>query len=342
MKKSIIMIVIAIVIIVIGSVIIVKNNQNKKQIVKPFYLFVATIDESDELYKDKVIQTYDEYNELLEHYQAQSTIDESDFEKYEYLSIIIENNYCNGSIEGIESADINKDTVDVLVNIKSSCGVCAPIKLLYFIRFEKGKLQSDIKTNIKYRQINNVKCDPDTEYKPVIYLYPTVDTDVTVKLGKEENLLVTYPKYEKEWKVRATKQGNLTDENGRNYYALYWEGISYSIKNSDEGFVVKGEDTIEFLEEKLKILGLNERESNEFIMYWLPKLQNNEYNYIRFASMEEINDSMPLIINPKPDTIIRILMISKPLKEKISVKEQKLITPNRKGFTVVEWGGTTK
>ena len=49
---------------------------------------------------------------------------------------------------------------------------------------------------------------------------------------------------------------------------------------------------------------------------------------------------MPLIITPTPDTIIRVLMEYKPINSKIDIKEQKLKTPKRKGFTVVEWGGT--
>ncbi len=49
---------------------------------------------------------------------------------------------------------------------------------------------------------------------------------------------------------------------------------------------------------------------------------------------------MPLEITPKPDTIMRVLMEYKPLNEKISIKKQKLSTPKRRGFTVVEWGGS--
>jgi hypothetical protein len=107
-----------------------------------------------------------------------------------------------------------------------------------------------------------------------------------------------------------------------------------------EGFVIKGEDTIAFLEEKLAMLGLSEREANEFIIYWLPKLEDNKYNFIRFETMEEINDNMPLDITPAPDTIIRVMMEFKGLNNKIDVKEQKIETPQRNGFVVVEWGGT--
>ncbi len=177
--------------------------------------------------------------------------------------------------------------------------------------------------------------------KPIIYLYPTEKTEVTVKLGNEKLLTSTYPKYEDKWMVTAYPNGNLLDlRTGRSLYSLYWEGKNYNVKVTDEGFVVKGRDTISFLEDKLKTLGLNERESEEFIIYWLPRMEHNKYNYIRFASMEEINSMMPLYVDPKPDTIIRVLMVFKPLNKKINVKEQKFTTPLRTGFTLVEWGGT--
>ena len=177
--------------------------------------------------------------------------------------------------------------------------------------------------------------------KPIIYLYPQKETELSVKLGKPENLTCSYPKYENGWNVIAKPDGTLIDKDiGRSLYALYWEGLNTRKAEFKEGFVVKGEDTIKFLEEKLEVLGLNEREAEEFIVYWLPKLEENEYNYIRFASMEEINEDMPLEFSVQPDILIRVLMEFKGLDEYIEVPEQKLETPSRDGFVAVEWGGT--
>lgn len=178
--------------------------------------------------------------------------------------------------------------------------------------------------------------------KPIIYLYPEEETNVSVELPEDDRLLVSYPKYEESWKVLAKENGDLVDlETGRNLYSLYYENKNVvDFKVEKEGFVVKGEDTAKFLEEKLEILGLNEREAEEFIIYWLPKLEENKYNYIRFASVEEIEENMPLEISPKPDTTIRVLMTYKGLDRKIEVEEQKLETPKREGFVAVEWGGT--
>ncbi len=195
-----------------------------------------------------------------------------------------------------------------------------------------------------YSENNCINNDKPFEYvdaKPIIYLYPEEEMQISVKLGRKEKITCSYPEYKDGWNVIAKTDGTLVDvKTGRNLYALYWEGIHSEKCDFTEGFVVARKDTISFLEEKLELLGLNERESEEFIVYWLPRLQENKYNYIRFATMEEINKNMPLEFSVEPDTLIRVLMQYKKIDKYIEVKEQKLETPERKGFTVVEWGGT--
>ena len=186
------------------------------------------------------------------------------------------------------------------------------------------------------------ECDSYDYGKPIIYLYPTEQTEVTVKLGNPQKLTHTYPKYKDKWQVIAQPNGDLTDiQTKRSLYALYWEGVNNDNNETTTGFIVKGEDTISFLEEKLALLGLNEREANEFIIYWLPRLESSPYNFIYFKTIAEQDKNMPLYISPKPDTVIRVMMAFKNLKEPINVTEQILPeTPQRNGFTVVEWGGT--
>ena len=179
-----------------------------------------------------------------------------------------------------------------------------------------------------------------TTDKPIIYIYPEEETKVKITVSNPENFTVTYPKYNEGWEVTAKEDGTLIDKNNKEYYALYWEGKNNNNKIKEDGFVIKGEDTSTFLEDKLKLLGLNNKETNEFIIYWLPKLEKNEYNYIRFQTREEINNYMKLNIEPTPDTLIRVLMEYKPLEKKIKVKEQKLQPVERQGYTIVEWGGT--
>ena len=69
-------------------------------------------------------------------------------------------------------------------------------------------------------------------------------------------------------------------------------------------------------------------------------LECNKYNYIRFATEEEINANMPLVITPEPETTIRVLMTYKALEDKIDIEEQELKEVKRIGYTAVEWGAT--
>lgn len=177
--------------------------------------------------------------------------------------------------------------------------------------------------------------------KPIIYIYPEKEQEVTVSVSNPEKFTTTYPKYEGNWQVISKPNGELTDiKTGRKLYALYWEGKQAQVSDMKKGFVVKGEDTAKFLEEKLEILGLNEREAEEFIIYWLPKMEHNQYNYIYFKTTEEIDDYMQLEINPKPETLIRVMMEYKALKRPIEIEKQEIEKVERKGYTIVEWGGT--
>ena len=177
--------------------------------------------------------------------------------------------------------------------------------------------------------------------KPVIYLYPSETTNIRVKLLKENNITTSYPKYNNEWLVKANPNGYLLDlKTNKKLYALYYETNTdedYTIK--EDGFIVNKDNIANFLEEKLTILGLNDKEKEEFIIYWLPILEHNEYNDIRFATKEEIDNKIPISIEPNPDTFIRIIMTYKGLDKPINIKEQVLNKTIRKGYTVVEWGG---
>ena len=177
------------------------------------------------------------------------------------------------------------------------------------------------------------------DYKPVIYLYPEEEIDVSVKLDYNGNLFCTYPSYNNGWKVTAQPDGTLIDEKGMEYNYLYWEGISDVEYDFSEGFCVKGEDTAEFLEWALDEIGLNRKEANEFIVFWLPKMQENKYNIISFQT-KAYTDNAKLDIVPSPDTLIRVFMAYKPSDTLINISEQILSRPERNGFTVIEWGGT--
>ena len=207
-------------------------------------------------------------------------------------------------------------------------------------------------SNVYYDQENQrVECDftsveasdwqpdPNAAYKPVIYLYPEKEMQVSVDLTLDGKLTCTYPAYNNGWNVTATPDGTLTDASGQTYNYLYWEGETYAKYDMSKGFCVKGKNTAAFLEGALEQLGLTRREANEFIVYWLPQMEQNPYNIISFQT-DAYTNAAELKVSPEPDTLIRVFMSWKKADSYIYLPEQGFSAVQRSGFTVVEWGGT--
>lgn len=180
--------------------------------------------------------------------------------------------------------------------------------------------------------------DEECAEKPVIYLYPEQKTAVSVSLDYAGTLTATYPAYENGWHVTAEPDGTLYDEAGNEYSYLFWEGESKPDYDFSKGFCVAGADTADFLRETLAEIGLTPKEYNEFIVYWLPKMQENPYNLISFQS-ERYTDIAKLDIDPTPDSVLRVFMAWKPLSKPQTIEPQTFTPFARDGFTVVEWGG---
>lgn len=179
---------------------------------------------------------------------------------------------------------------------------------------------------------------PNEPYKPVIYLYPEEETEVDVRLDLNGSFTHTYPAYNDGWRVTASPDGTLTDDSGITYPYLFWEGKMDADYDLSEGFCVKGEDTEAFLHEKLAVLGLSDKEIADFNEFWLSAMKKNPYNVISFQS-DAYTEAAKLTISPQPDSVIRVYMTWYPSDEAVDIPAQELTTPERCGFTAVEWGG---
>lgn len=179
--------------------------------------------------------------------------------------------------------------------------------------------------------------------KPVIYLYTEKETDVSLKFNFNGKLQTTFPKYEDSWEVISYPDGKIFDKKTKRFYnSLFWDGERNFDQNEleyKEGFIVERKELTSFLIEKLEIIGLNNTETNDFVQYWLPILEQNEFNFIHFKTNEEYNKISENIVHPKPETSIRLMMEFHKTDSNFQIKEQKLPKTKRKGFTIVEWGG---
>lgn len=223
-------------------------------------------------------------------------------------------------------------------NLSDDWCVGDKVKVTYDLMYndeENNKFECDM---LKIEE-STFELDPFVAYKPVIYLYPEKETDVSVKLDVYGKLTVTDPEYKNGWNVTALPDGTIIYEGTQTYNYLFWEAEMNTVWDLSRGFCVKGEDTQSFLSSALKKQGLNQMEIADFLEFWLPHMQNNPYNIISFQG-KNYTDSARLKINPNPDTLIRVFMAYKRSENYVEIAPQCLSAPKRESFTAVEWGGT--
>ncbi|MCK5027539.1 MAG: hypothetical protein KAS07_03910 [Candidatus Pacebacteria bacterium] len=175
----------------------------------------------------------------------------------------------------------------------------------------------------------------NTARKPAIYLYPTEDMDVQVQVDVNGILFNDIPKYNNGWDVFVTKDGIIDGV----YDYLFYEAFLWKIDVPEEGWVVAYNELEEWFADMLPVLGLNEKETEQFVEYWMEELPRSKYYEVKLFDREFVDENMTLSIDPAPDTVIRLLFYFKPVEEKNCLQEPTIVIPTRDGFTVVEWGG---
>ena len=183
--------------------------------------------------------------------------------------------------------------------------------------------------------------EPVIMKKPVIYVYGKQKENVNIKLDLKGEFLFTYPNYSNGWNFTSNPDGTI-EINDKKYHYLFWDAkinIEPASLNLNEGFVVDKKDLVSFFENKLQLMGLNSQETEDFITYWCPIMQINEKNFVHFMFNQEYNKYAAMSIDPKPDHLFRVNMLWSKAND-VPIKEQKLESFKRSGFTIVEWGGT--
>ena len=142
-----------------------------------------------------------------------------------------------------------------------------------------------------------------------------------------------YPACGDGWELEAHADGSFTTGAGEHCHRLFWESDADWGVPMEEGFCVAGADTAAFLAESLAKLGLNSLEINDFLITFLPRMEGSAYNLITFHA------DRSAVITPAPDTVLRVLMVWKPLDEPMDIAPQTLTATDRTVPTAVLLGG---
>ena len=216
-KLNIAIIVTVLVVIIFCVVIYFTIHNNTRKETNFIYLKSVLSNKVDNeiLKKDNYVFTsYEEYKKVF----GTLKLSENDFKDNNYLLLNIGYDPCTEKEITPTNYSVNGNNIKVSITYKSTCGGCAKENVYYLLKVNKNITSPNV--DIKYKEISKEDCDPNMAYKPLIYLYPTVDTKVNVKLGRSEALTSTYPKYKDSWNVLAKPDGELIDDKGRTFYGV--------------------------------------------------------------------------------------------------------------------------
>ena len=193
-------------------------------------------------------------------------------------------------------------------------------------------------------QLITEECSGDVG-KPAIYIYPKETTNISVKLKIKGKLKKVIPEYNNGWNVRVKPNGQMKVIGGNSqitYDYLFYENTVDRVIQPEEGWVVAKSDLEKWFNIYLYKMGLNKNESDEFIDYWVPRLNNEvkeDFIIIKLFSDDFLKEYMELTIKPTPEKILRTEFIFKGIDKNINIKEPKIKEFKREGYFVVEWGG---
>lgn len=184
--------------------------------------------------------------------------------------------------------------------------------------------------------------------KPAVYLYPPQKQLVNVQVFPKGELSYTDPPYDPKtgWTVNANPTGQLLTLNSQpitNNY-LYYESkiLDSEIQKPTQGWITTPAEMENLFDRILPELGLNNKEAKDFKDYWLNKLPDSPYYFVGLIEKPQRDYLETLKVTPNPDTSIRFSLYFEMLDQPKSVTEPAINTPNRNGFTLVDWGGMVK
>ncbi|MDP2808449.1 MAG: carboxypeptidase-like regulatory domain-containing protein [bacterium] len=171
--------------------------------------------------------------------------------------------------------------------------------------------------------------------KPNIYLYPTKQETLTIQVTPGK-ITTSIPNYNTGWNVVVAPGGRINET----YDFLFYEATVDFNFTLDVGWVLQSSDFDRRMNEILVNIGLNDKERQDFMDYWPKRMDwKKKYCITYYLKRSEIDKAVPLTISKTPESLLRAFFKFVPTDAPKVISEPKIEKFQRKGFTVVEWGG---
>ena len=149
--------------------------------------------------------------------------------------------------------------------------------------------------------------------KPNIYIYPEQNIQLNLELSFPigGRILVSIPDYGDGWNVSVDTNGLINDS----YSYLFYESYQPDIWQRDNGWIVEKTELESFFRENMINYGFDGQEIEDFIEYWIPRLDRFSYYSIFPQTKELINEAIEFSFSIEPDNILRLFYVIKGFDE---------------------------
>jgi len=173
--------------------------------------------------------------------------------------------------------------------------------------------------------------------KPNIYLYPQekIELDVTIDFPIGGFVTTSIPEYGTGWNVTVEPNGTIDGE----YGYLFYESQNPDVFQYSKGWTVKSEDLEKFFRENMALYGFKGQEIEDFIEWWIPRLEDNSCYDIFPQTSTDIDPVVIVNFSINPDSFQRLYYAIKEYKKCNDHLAKPVIEPfERVGFSALEWG----
>jgi hypothetical protein len=173
--------------------------------------------------------------------------------------------------------------------------------------------------------------------KPNIYLYPeeTTELDVNIVFPHGGRVIASDPEYGDGWRVTVEPNGIIDGQ----YEFLFYESLQPDYGQYEAGWVVAQDQLEDFFRNNMALTGFNQKEIDDFIEYWIPRLTEYPYYAIYPQYNDELEEMIKLEFSEQPANLIRLIYSVRGLETgNLTLDEAVIPAFNRDGFTVAEWG----
>jgi len=173
-------------------------------------------------------------------------------------------------------------------------------------------------------------------YKPNIYIYPTENINLCLKIefplgGK---VVTSIPEYKDEWCVNVQPDGLIDDQ----YLYLFYESSQPDIFRYNNGWCIAKENLLSFFESNMHQYNFSQQEINDFTDYWVPRLTESNYYLVYPQTNETINKAISFEFSVQPDNVGRLFYAISGTNAPKTLPEPEIISFDRANFFVMEWG----